>query len=90
MVKGTTRQVMVVKTPDTGLFEQAIFLLKEDSLEKQGITEWHILEEVKRISGSVAEGSKRPRGVHRLPPLVWCGIGAGLTAIAWLLTIWIA
>lgn len=87
MVKGTTRQVMVVKTPDTGLFEQAIFLLKEDSLEKQGITERQILEEARRLSESGPEGDRRYRGVHRLPPLVWSGIGASLTGLVWLLTL---
>ena len=38
MVKGNTRQVIVVKSPDPKLFEQAIFLLREDALEKQGLT----------------------------------------------------
>lgn len=86
MVKGITRQVMVVKTPDTGLFEQAIFLLREDSLEKKGITERQILEEAKRLSESGMEGPKGPCGVHRLPPLAWSGIGAGFTALLWLIT----
>ena len=33
MVKGVTRQVVVVKSPDPKLFEQAIFLLREEALE---------------------------------------------------------
>ena len=84
MVKGTTRQVVVVRTTDTDLFEQAIFLLKEDSLEKQGITERQILEEARRISQDCLEKPKGRKLTFR--PLAWSTVGAGLTALAWLLT----
>ena len=43
MVKGNTRQVIVVKSPDPKLFDQAIFLLKEDALEKDGVGERELL-----------------------------------------------
>ena len=36
MVKGTTRQVVLVKSPDPQLFEQAIFILRENALENHG------------------------------------------------------
>ena len=32
MVKGISRQVIVVRSPDPKLFEQAIFILREDAL----------------------------------------------------------
>ena len=38
MVKGNTRQVIVVRSPDTKLFEQAVFFLREDALEKNGLS----------------------------------------------------
>ena len=38
MVRGNTRQVIVVKSPDGKLFEQAFFLLREDALEHSGVT----------------------------------------------------
>ena len=86
MVKGTTRQVMVVRTPDGGLFEQAVFLLKEDSLEKQGISERQLLEEAKRLAEGCSEQSKAGKGVRFLAPLAWSTAGAALTGIAWLIT----
>ena len=33
MIKGVSRRVIVVRAPDTTLFEQAIFLLREDAPE---------------------------------------------------------
>ncbi len=90
MVKGITRQVMVVKTPDGGLFEQAIFLLREDSLEKQGITERQILEEARALSGTCLDRTRGRKAVRSLPSLAWSGIGAGATALIWLLTAIIA
>ncbi len=86
MVKGTTRQVMVVRTSDTDLFEQAIFLLKEDSLEKQGITERQILDEAKRLAEGYSEQSKGRKGNSFLGPFAWSTAGAALTGIAWLIT----
>ena len=86
MVKGTTRQVMVVRTSDADLFEQAIFLLREDSLEKQGITERQILEEAKRLAEGCSEQSRRRKHRLSLSALAWSTAGAALTGFAWLLT----
>lgn len=47
MVKGTTRQVIVVRPQESDLFEQAIFLLREEALEQHGVTEQALLEEAR-------------------------------------------
>ena len=46
MVKGISRQVIVVHSPEPKLFEQAIFILKEDAPE-HGITDEALLREAK-------------------------------------------
>ena len=38
MVKGITRQVILVKSPDPRLFEEAIFIVKEEALAREGVT----------------------------------------------------
>lgn len=43
MVKGTTRQVLVLRPQESDLFEQAIFLLREEALEQHGVTEQALL-----------------------------------------------
>ena len=79
MVKGISRQVIFVNSPDTQLFEQAIFILKEDA---GGITDEMLLKEAKRIINS----TKRRRA---LSGPVWACGGALLTAIIWLFTIFL-
>ena len=49
MVKGTTRQVVVVKGPDPKLFDQAIFLVRDDVVLDGGVTEEALLQEAKQI-----------------------------------------
>ena len=44
MVKGISRQVVVVRSLDTKLFEQAIFLIRDGALPRQGVTEEDILK----------------------------------------------
>ena len=38
MVKGTSRRVIVVDSPDTELFEQAIFIVRNDAMNRNGVT----------------------------------------------------
>ncbi|HIT34306.1 MAG TPA: translation initiation factor 2 [Candidatus Faecousia intestinigallinarum] len=83
MVKGISRQVIVVHAPDPKLFEQAIFILKDGALEGEGVTNDALLKEAKRLIRS-PERSKRP--LYQSGP-VWAVGGALLTGLAWLLTV---
>lgn len=50
MVKGTNRRVIVVKSPDPRIFEEAIFILKEEYM-KSGSSPEGLLEEARRVAG---------------------------------------
>ena len=81
MVKGISKQVIVVHSPEPKLFEQAIFILKEDA---QGITDEQLLKEANRaLRGSGGEGKRQKLALHG--PVWACG-GAALTGLAWLLS----
>lgn len=80
MVKGVSRQVIVVHSPDRKLFEQAIFILRED-VPQQGITEEMLLQEARQA----ARNSKKQPSVA--PGPVWAFGGALATAFIWLLTV---
>ena len=79
MVKGTSRQVIVVHAPEEKLFDQAIFILRENAVGEGGISDEALLREAKGYLGvSQRRGHK---WLHNGP--VWGAAGAGL---AWLLT----
>ena len=78
MVKGISRQVIVVQSPDRKLFEQAIFILRADAVGKEGVTDEMLLKEAKQ--------ALRQQGVrgHSLRGPAWACGGAGLMGLAWL------
>lgn len=82
MVKGISRQVIVVHSPDPKLFDQAIFILKDEAVE-QGITDEALLKEAQQVIRG--QGSGRKRKLYLYGP-VWACCGALITGFLWLLT----
>ena len=79
MVKGTSRRVIVVDSPDTELFEQAIFIVRNDAMNRNGVTAQRLVDEACRVArtcGRTATCSKRSF-FRRGSPALWCGVGAG-------------
>ena len=51
MVKGTSRRVIVVDSPDTELFEQAIFIVRNDAaVGSGGVTSQQVVDQAIRIA----------------------------------------
>ena len=89
MVKGTSRRVIVVDSPDTELFEQAIFIVRNDAMNRNGVTAQRLVDEACRVArtcGRTATCSKRSF-FRRGSPALWGCIGAGGIALAWLLSV---
>ena len=84
MVKGTSRQVILVQSPEPKLFEQAIFILKDEAL-KEGITDEALLKEAQKILHS-GDGHQKKRHFY-LYGAVWAAGGAMLTGLAWILSV---
>ena len=81
MVKGISKQVIVVQSPDPKLFEQAIFILKEDA---RSVTDEDLLKEANKVIRGPL-GEKKKRKIYYYGPVWACG-GAVLTGLAWLMT----
>ena len=88
MVKGVTRRVIVVKAPDPRVFEQAIFFVREEALNNDGVTAEQVLEEAKRVAnGYMRKNSAWGRRLDRIPPPVYGVAGALLTGAVWAMTV---
>ena len=82
MVKGISRQVIVVEAPEPKLFEQAIFILKDNMGD--GVTDEALLKEAQRaISGTDRSARKRHIWLYGA---FWAAAGAVATGVAWLIT----
>ena len=77
MVKGITKQVIVVHSPDPKLFEQAIFILKEDVVG-EGVTDEILLKEAKKLMGTPPKRKLFHYGAF------WACSGAVFTGLVWL------
>ena len=73
MVKGTSRRVIVVNSPDTELFEQAIFIVRRNVAEKKDITAEALVDEACRVARSYSRTHTEKRPLLRPTGLFfWC------------------
>ena len=84
MVKGITRRVVVVDSPDQRFFEQAIFIVRNDA-GGEGVTARELVEEARRVARGYTGGSRLSRAWRELNPLVYTLIGAGSIGLVWLI-----
>ena len=84
MVKGVSRQVVVVSAPDERLFEQAIFLVRSDVMSS-GVTPRALVQEARRIAKDCSAG-KTHRFASVISPQVSAALGAAVVGLAWILT----
>ena len=78
MVKGISRRVVVVDSPDQRFFEQAIFIVRNDAAG-EGVTSRELVEEARRVARNYAGGDhgRFSRGWRERRPAVYTLMGAG-------------
>lgn len=84
LIKGANRQVVVVKSPDPQVFEEAIFVLREDWLKKRSAEQ--VVEEARRAASEylVRNGGRRKRSGERVRALLYAAVGALAAGAAWI------
>ena len=72
MVKGISRRVIVVDSPDPRVFDQAIFILRNDVQAEDGVTSRQLVEQAVRIAKSYTRTQGLPpvRRRRRITPLL--------------------
>ena len=83
MVKGISRQVIVVQSPGPELFEQAIFILKDDAVG-DGISDEALLKEAQQV---IRGGKPEKKRHFYLYGAVWAAFGALVMGAAWLVAV---
>lgn len=86
MVKGTNRRVVVVKSPDPQIFEEAIFVIRED-LFHRGSSADKVMSEARQAANAYLRkttGLRRRGFLTRIPAALYAGLGAAAAGIAWL------
>lgn len=89
MVKGVSRRVIVIKSPDQHLFEEAIFIVKEDALNGSGVTGDEIVRQAQEVADRYVRYHLKKRLLPRLPAPAFAVLGAAVTALAWFLTLYV-
>ena len=79
MVKGISRQVIVLQSPQTEMFEQAIFILKDSS---QSVTDEQLIKEATRLVNHAIVSTRFPWG-----GIFWACCGSAVSGLLWLLTV---
>ena len=82
VVKGTSKRIVVVKSPDPNVFEEAIFIVREDFLGRAHRPD--ALKEAQKVADAYIRGAvAAPRRLlTRFAPVLWAAIGAALSATA--------
>ena len=85
VVKGTAKRVIVVKSPDPKIFEQAIFIVKEDYRKWAGVNANEVLREAQRVADDYIRSSVsgKRRLWQKARPFLLLALGALLGALVW-------
>ena len=87
MVKGITRQVILVKSPDPKLFEEAIFIVKEEALAREGVSADQVIRQARQAADGYLKSGRtwnRQLGRHRwVSAPLWTAAGAAAASAVW-------
>ena len=86
MVKGISKQVIVVHNPQKDLFDQAIFILSDDAVSKQAVTDDVLLREAKKLIQQPKKHQSRDV-FYRF--IAGACAGALLTGIVWVCSLFL-
>ena len=81
MVKGISRRIVVIDAPDQRLFEQAIFIVRND-VAGEGVTAKALIQEARRVARESVGGHHR-RLHSRISPQLAAALGAAAVGAAW-------
>jgi hypothetical protein len=87
LVKGISRRVIVVDSPDPHIFEQAIFIVRNDAATGGGVTSQQLVDQAVRIARNYVRTHGGTVPARRFSaPMLWAALlGASAIGLIWLL-----
>ena len=87
MVKSISRRVVVIRSPDKKIFEEAIFIVREESYNEKSVTAEMIVKEAQAVADRYVKENLKKRTMPKFPPLFFTAVGALITGAVWIATI---
>lgn len=81
VVKGVAKRVIVVKSPDPRVFEEAIFIVREDYMKTAGVTRAQLLNEARQAAGAYTGSLRTSKLSAGLVAAISTLIGSGAAAL---------
>ena len=85
VIEGSAGNVIIVKSPNTEYFKEAIFILCDDPLARRGMDKQRFLQEARRAAHSYTAARVPPRDLTALWHLFYYLLGAASALIALIL-----
>ena len=87
VVKGVSKRIIVVKSPDPKIFEQAIFIVREDYAGQSGVSEREALRQAHQAAFGYLQMRDKLSGrvLQRLRGAMYAAAGAAAAALAWIM-----
>lgn len=90
VVKGISKRIIVVPSPDPKIFEQAIFIVREDFAGQTGVGEKELLRQARQAANGYLRSGGNGGGLSKkvvpaLRGLMYAVAGAAATALAWVM-----
>ena len=84
MIKGLSKRVIVVRFPDPTLFEEAIFIIREDAFGQASPPD--VIKEAQRAANEYLKKAIEPSSglMAKLSAPVFVAAGAAVAGLAWL------
>ena len=76
VIRGCAGNVIIVKSPNTEYFKEAIFILCDDLLSRRGVSEQQLLDEARRAACAYCDELAPPRDAKGLRYLLFFLLGA--------------
>lgn len=84
-VKGVARRVVIVRSPAESVFEEAIFIVREEAERSGGVSREEVLSEARRAAGAYVGAVSPPS--RRIGWKTWAFLGTCAAALALALVI---